>query len=141
VSVAGQQSRAQAVCEGDIRRVVRGQVGAELPDPLEQRLMRMAHDRELNQILERTLRSRGGELGRPNKTAKNRHRLDDRQVRKVGIELMVAKFAPNDAAHRCANQVLDYRGRIEDDQRASLSSLRMSAAAVPISTRPRASIR
>jgi hypothetical protein len=28
-----------------------------LPGPLEQRLMRMAHHRELNHILERTLRS------------------------------------------------------------------------------------
>jgi hypothetical protein len=53
--------------------------------------MGVAHYRELDQILQRTHTSRFSELGHPDKAAKNRHRLDDRQVRNVGIELMVAK--------------------------------------------------
>ena len=89
--VARQQSRTQAVCEGDIRSVVRCQVGAKLPDPLEQGLMSVAHNRELDQILERTLRSSLGEPGRPNKTAENRRRLDDRQVGNVGRPVGVSR--------------------------------------------------
>ena len=103
--------------------------------------MRMSYEWQFNQILKRTLRSRLGELCPPDKTAQHRGRLDNSEVRYVHVKFLVKELARHDPTRRQPDQVLDQRGRIKNDQRVSLSALKMSAAAVPISTRPRASIR
>jgi hypothetical protein len=56
-SIASQQRGIQQLGERDIRGVVGGQVGAECPDPGKQKVVGMALQREVGEILERLARS------------------------------------------------------------------------------------
>ena len=71
--VAGHQSRIKSLCECDVRSVISSQIAAELPNTLQQGLMRMPYEWQFNQVLKSTLCSRLRELGPLDKTAQHAH--------------------------------------------------------------------
>ena len=121
-AIARQKRGVQRLGQGDIHRVVCGEVAPKLPGPLEKDIVRVPGQAEVGKVLQGLLPAAPAQPTRSGIPSKNLHDLDVDQVRGVQ-RLPVSKDTLLDRLSRsCAQEDLDHRGGINDDHLLSRSS-------------------
>lgn len=112
--IAGDQRNLEDFGESDVGGVVRGQPAPQLPDPIEEREVRVAHDAkvmEIEQGIRCTLCAHLASCDEPSQTARE---LDVDEVR--CSKVVVAIEASHELGARVACcESLDRGGRVDDD--------------------------
>lgn len=82
-AVAGQKRDAEIFRESNVDRVVSSDVGPKLPDPGQEKIVRITEWLEIRQMRQRLLRTRNGNSAAKNETAQHLRDLNIEEMRHV----------------------------------------------------------
>src|SRR5205085_8456466 len=125
--VAGEQRGVERFGEGDVDGVVGGEVFAQRPDAIEERLVRVSFDVERTQVHERDERGVGVDLAEADVATHGLRDLDVEQMWRMQRTCRVSDVRGYGRTARRSQEQLDDGGGVEDDHRASRSERTTSA--------------
>jgi hypothetical protein len=140
-SVRRDQRCREGLRERHVQRVPGGEVVAERPHPVEQRVMGMPHEPERTQVVEGLHGPCGRQRAGLLEPAKNLSDLDVDQVGRVEDLTRGEQQIRDPLVRLTPEQEIQCRRRVDDDQRAALAACRASAEVSPSITRDRRSRR
>jgi len=126
--IAGQKRSIKRFCQGNVCRIVRADILAQLPDPLEESEVRVSNDREIGKKSQRDCCAIGRDNSARNKSSNCVHDLNVEQVRRMQrIFVLENKSFDADPGQR-AEHDLNESGSV-DNNHLVFRSARITSAA------------